>query len=243
MKVRAVGTPRGIHLAATVALALVLVGAAHADTFVVGTPGTGLAASADFSYLPGGDLQIVVANLGEQPTKNPDALGAMFFSLPSDVTLTPLSATVTSGSHVYNYPSLPANIGGEWSYKTGFDYNGTNVGVSAVGYGLGSDSLFPGGTNLSGPTHVDGQDWSIISMDPPSGLPPGQFKGPLVANSATFVFDPSRQFAFSEITNLGFQYGTSLDEPWKPIPEPTTIVMVALGLGCLGGLAKRRRSR
>ena len=39
---------------------------------------------------------------------------------------------------------------------------------------------------------------------------------------------------------LGFQYGTSLDEPWEPIPEPTTMVMCALGLGCLGGLARRR---
>ncbi len=227
---------RSIWLAA---LALATLGAAHADTFAVGTPGTGLAASADFSYLPGGQLQIVVTNLGAEPTKNVEALGGMFFTLPSDVNLTPLSATVTAGSHVYNYGSVPTNIGAEWSYKTGFDYNGTNVGVSAVGYGLGSDTYFPGGTNLSGPSSLDGADWSIISTDPtaPQG---NQLDDPLIANSATFVFNTNRQFSFSEITGLGFQYGTSLDEPWKPIPEPTTMVMCALGLGCLGGLARRR---
>lgn len=235
-------TRRGIWLAAIVALPLALLGTACADTFVVGTPGTGLAASADFSYLPGGELQIVLSNLGEQPTTNPDALGAMFFSLPSGVTLDPISATLSSGSHVYNFPSTPTNIGGEWAYKTGFDYNGTNVGVSAVGYGLGTDTLFPGGANLSGQTAVDGQDWSIISMDPPSGIPPGQLKKPLVVNSATFLFDPSRQFRFSEINTIGFQYGTSLSDCWEPVPEPTTIVMCALGLGCLGGLARRRRN-
>ncbi len=231
---------RGIWLAATVVMTLAALTAASADTFLVGTPGVGLAASADFSWIDTTDLQIVVKNLGEQPTKNADALGAMFFKLPTGVTLTPVSATLTTGSDVYNYPSIPTNIGGEWAYKTGFDYEGTDVGITAVGYGLGSDTFFPGGSNLSGPTAVDGADWSIISTDPPPGLPPGQLNDPLVVNSATFLFSANKRFDFSEIPMLGFQYGTSLDDPWKPIPEPTTIVMVALGLGCLGGLARRR---
>ena len=229
-------------VAALLALSL-LVASAHADTFSIGSPGTGLSASADFSWTSAGKLQVVLANLGTEPTFNTDALGALFFDLPDGIVLDPVSATVTAGSHVYNYTPPVTNISSEWAYKTGLDYHGADTGISAVGYDLFSRHDRFGWGNLTGPRAVDGADWSIISMDPTTPQGQGNLNDPLVANSVTFVFDPNRLFELSGIGNVGFQYGTDLDGGWKPVPEPATMGMLALGLGGLGALARRRKTR
>jgi hypothetical protein len=244
MKVNSVIIHRRSWFAVAALLALsLLVASAHADTFTIGTPGTGLSASADFSWTSAGKLQVVLTNLGAEPVFNTDALGGLFFDLPDGVVLDPVSATVTAGSHVYNYTSPVTDISPEWAYRSGLNYNGTDAGISAVGYGLFEPSNRFSNGNVSGSVPLDGADWSIISTDPTSPQGQGNLNDPLVANSVTFVFDPNRLFELSDIGLVGFQYGTDLEGGWKPVPEPATMGMLALGLGGLGALARRRKTR
>lgn len=240
-KVNSVTTHRPNWLAVAALLALSLVAAAHADTFSIGTPGTGLSASADFSWTSAGKLQIVLTNLGAAPEFNTDAIGGLFFDLPDDVVLTPESAALTAGSHVYNYTTPVTDISPEWAYQSGLSYNGADAGVSSVGYGLfSSGNRFATG-NVSGAVPINGADWSIISTDPTSPQGQGNLNDPLVANSVTFTFGANRQFDFGELGIVGFQYGTDLEGNWKPVPEPATMGMLAAGTVGLAVLRRRRR--
>ena len=96
-----------------------LCGGAHADTtWGLGTAGVGLAARATFS-LVGNQLKVVVTNVGADPTRNLDALGALFFTLPTGVVLTRVSAAMAAGSDAYGHAPPVSNIGYEWACKGG----------------------------------------------------------------------------------------------------------------------------
>jgi hypothetical protein len=136
---------------------------------------------------------------------------------------------------------------------------GADEGISSSGYGLFSGATFPG-PNLEPPAALDGLQYGITSAgDNPftgnaavtGGNPLS--KNPLIKNSVVFTlsglpsgFDP---LTLNAITNVSFQYGTSLAEPnvlgggpggGAPVPEPSSVLLLGSGLIGLLWCGKKR---
>lgn len=99
-------------------------------------------------------------------------------------------------------------------------------GISSSGFGLFGDGTFPV-SNREGPEAVNGmrslvQNETVFTLTgPPAG------------------FDPS-----ADISNVSFVYGTDLsgiDPRLTGVPEPSTIVLVLIGLAVFRTRAERQR--
>lgn len=250
------------HLLIAIILTALFAGAAKADSLsFTDSAALGLEANALFENIGGGKLRITLTNTSLNDVLIPvDVLTGVFFDISGDPTLTPLSAMVAAGSVISPSDTVAptgadGNVGGEWAYARGFDatpYHPGSQGVSSTGLGLFGSANF-GGDNLAGPIAVNGLQYGIASAgdNPTTGNTPvtggsgatANQQYPLVRNSVVFElsgigssFDPKRA-----ISNVSFQYGTSLGE-LNPVPEPGTFVLLA---GVLGGafvLRRRRRS-
>jgi hypothetical protein len=191
-----------------------------------------LAASAAFG-VSGGNLVVTLTNTSLADVLVPtQVLTAVFFDLPGGVTLSPVSALLGPGSTVLFGPANGGNVGGEWAYAalTSPPAPG-NTGISSAGLGLFGDGNF-GGANLQGPVSVDGLQYGLTSAgdDPTTGNWPVTGKDALIKNQVIFTlsgidaaFDPST------ISNVTFQYGTSLNENVL-IPAPAAALIGAIGL-------------
>jgi hypothetical protein len=236
-----------------VALALICAGAgtsAMGAVAVNGSSGT-FSASATFDIV-GGNLQITLTNTSlydvTSPTGGGGILTALFFDFLPATILTPVSATLGSGSTVFFGPDGGGNLGGEWAYGSGLMWapGSAGLGVSSSGLGLFGQANFNGG-NLQGPTALDGLQYGITSAGDnlTTGNTPvtGQFA--LIQNSVVFTLSGNPAFTTIEdyeISNVSFQYGTALCDPnvpGIPIPEPATGVLLIVGSMLL--LTARRR--
>jgi len=153
-------------------------------------------------------------------------------------------------------------VGGEWAYEDGLaGPHGAAQGISSSGLGLfGPEDRFPG-DDLQAPDSVDGVQYGILSAGDLTGTGNGGITGSggLVKNSVTFVLSGFIG-DLSSITNVSFQYGTSLREPniqtgtittedvttedietETVVPEPTTLAL--LGTGLLGVARSFRRKK
>lgn len=230
-----------------------------------------LSAEADFTA-GGGSLFVTLTNIGTEDIEVPSqVLTAVFFDIAGDPGLTPTSAVLGPDSKVFyngydvtTWMTDPGGgVGGEWAYQTdldvdtpsGMDGDVGGQGISSAGLDLfGPNDRFPG-SNLAGPASPDGLQYGLLSEgdDPSSGNRKVR-KEYLVQDAVTFELTglPQDFDATEGITNVWFQYGTSLKQPRfrgtpppppsgaEPIPEPIT--MFGLGLGCAGvGAYIRRR--
>lgn len=203
-----------------------------------------LAASADFN-LTGSTLTVTLTNTSANDVLVPtDVLTGLFFN--TSHTLTPVSASL-NGSSVF-YGSIVNNVGEGWSYAGGINAHGDNAGISAAGLGVFGQANF-----FSPPvTPLDGIDYGILSAGDNSGTGNGGVTGggPLIKNSIQFTLTAGAGFSLSELGNVVFQYGTSLTEPSvivpppRGVPEPTAMVIAAVGaIGFVGyGLRRRKQS-
>jgi hypothetical protein len=227
-------------LSAVVVLISAQVASADEVTFT-GSSGT-LSAEVTFQTA-GSNLIVTLTNTSTTDALvNADILTAVFWS--SSVTLSPVSATAALGS-VYDFP-LVTNVGGEWAYNSGFSGPaGTNQGISSTGLDLfGPHDRFDESANLLGPDSPGGVQFGIAPAgdDPLTGNGNQLVGEGLIKNSVTFVLS-GWSGSLASITDVWFQYGTSLDEPGfggSHTPEPATIVLMGVGAAGLW-LARRRK--
>lgn len=199
------------------------------------------AASAEFSVV-GNNLQVVLTNTSADDVNTTgDLLTNVFFSVSGgSLSLSPVSAMLTSGSSVYNGPDGGGNVGGEWGHVSGGLYpGGTSYGIGSSGLGIFGSANF-GGANLDGATAVNGANYGITSAgDNLATGNGGLANDPIIKNSVTFTLSGlPTDFDLGRISGVYFQYGTSISEGGFLVPTPGALAMLSVfGLGA----ARRRR--
>jgi hypothetical protein len=242
---------RGVWIAGVTAVAgaFALASApAHASMITFSASQGSLAASVTFDT-SGTDLIVTLTNTSAADvTVQNQILTAVFFDVGGPLlSLNPGagSAVLASGSTVLFGTSDPGNVvGGEWQYLAGIGGSaphGANYGISSAGYGIFGSPNFPG-SNLQGPAAINGLQYGITSAgdDSSTGQPAVTGTNALIQNSVVFTlpglpvgFDPA-----TAISNVNFQYGTSLLDSNIQVPAPG-----ALSLLAAAALCSRRRSR
>ena len=234
--------PAGLAAACVVLLAAE---AALATPITFSGAAESLSASAQFEA-SGGNLIVTLTNTSTADVlEPPDVLSAVFFDIdaPEPVNLLPLSAVLGGGASVIFGMSEPGGaVGGEWAYAANLigAPGGAGYGISSAGFDLfGPKDLF-GGANLQGPAAPAGLQYGITAAgdDPATGNKPVTGNNALIQNQVVFTFSglPSGFDPYTQISNVVWQYGTSLDDPH--FPEPGTLVLLAMG-----ALATTRRRR
>jgi|SRR5579871_2995985 len=223
------------------------------------TPTSKLKASVVFA-VSNSDLVVTISNLGTfDPSKPEDILTALFFEIPGDPKLTPLSATLVTDSSVLAFP-LPVgfngDVSGEWAYRNDLvgAPEGDDEGISTVNLKwFGNKKYDFPGENISHHKQVGGINFGLTTMNDMPGNNKGQLKNSAVIDdSVQFVFALPADFNVNldEITDPVVQYGsnlkeahTQLDGEPQTIPEPSSIMLVAAGLAGVLGFMRRKSGR
>lgn len=244
-----------LNINARLVLAAALVCAAGNAAPIVYSGSSGaLSASVSFDIVDG-DLVASLANTSASDVLAPaDVLTGVFFDITGDPLLTRISAQLASGSSMLFGTTDPvAGVGGEWAYTNGLSGapGGAKQGISSSGLGLFGPAMLFAAVNLQGPTSPDGLQYGITSAgdNPATGNMAVTGSNALTQNAVRFTLGGLPEgFQLSSISNVSFQYGTSLTEPSFPggeVPEPSTVVLFGAGIGLIfaGRLGRAIRAR
>ncbi len=226
-------------------------------------------ASATFDLVNPTTLTMTLSNTSTADTLVPtDVLTAIFFRIQGAPNFGKTSAVLAPGSLVYyDSDGQPAGgiVGGEWAYKRGLDVEighgrdeeEYNEGISSSGLDIfGSGNRFPG-PNLAGPTSPNGLQYGLLTAGDNLATGNGGITGSggLIKNSVIFTLQVYDGFSLRQLGHsVGFQYGTDLCEPSfngrlvpdcnpAAVPEPSSVILVALGATGVMGLRFLRRPR
>lgn len=238
---------------------VLLVGAssAHGLTFTATHSGndTGETLKATATFVVSNlDLIITLSNDATfDPNDRQDIFTGILFKIVGDPKLTPLSAEVAPDSSVIAH-ALPlgftGDVGSEWAYRNALTRAplGANEGVSAASLKWFGHKkyLFPG-DKIRGVGHPGGVDLGLTTLFDLPRNDKGSIKNKgLIENTIVLVLGGLPvDFTLADISNVTFQYGKSLKEPeitghiLEVVPEPSTIMLVAVGL--LGAVVIARR--
>jgi hypothetical protein len=207
-------------------------------------------------------LTITFSNTGDTSgslTDKPSTtLSGLFFDLPDGITLTPTSATSPNAIVQANLcdigPCTGTNVdvGGEFAYATGtFGSHLGDSGISGNGY-IGTSTGNFGGSDLDTPPSPDGMNFGIVAPTSTNQFMPngGLESEPLIDGTVVFTLTINGgSLTLGDISNVSFQYGTSLDQPSYPggnsglkIPEPATFLLLAPAI-VAGALRRRARAK
>ncbi len=212
---------------------------AQANAAVFSFSAGGRAASADFEIV-GGNLQLILSNLGTDPgTARPPGwdptyilTGLTFHYDGGD--LIPGNATFSTS---WSHPESGTTIGDHWAFANALQGATTLRGIATAGfYGNLGHGAF--GSN---PQNIDGYSDGIVNFSQANGngrIP----QASLVNNSITFTFVGAgglttlSESDFSEVT---FLYGTALGEYRHGAPDGgCTVLLMGSALMGLGLLRK-----
>lgn len=175
-----------------------------------------LKADAGFT-VSGSTLTLVLTNSASGSVSQPNqVLMGAFFNLPTGVSLTPVSAAITSGSFGVNglNGSVVAisNVGAYWGFSPSVSYSGLGTnGVAASGL----SGLFNQGSFFSPGANLGGADYGLVPAGF-TGSQPLSNNDPLISKSMTFTFsftgNLSESYFSTSPANVSFQYGTAPTE-------------------------------
>ena len=230
----------------TLVCGLLLCWSNSANALLFTTAPGAMAASADFTILPGNLLQVTLTNTGTgDPAAPGNILTAVFFNLAGDPSLSRDSAVLGAVSTVIHGPTPSTDpggvVGGEWAYNNTQSVFGANEGISSAGFSVfGVGDRFPG-TNLQGPASVNGVQYGITTaFDTPGNDNTGISSVGLIQNQVVFTLD-NFTGTLADLSHVSFQYGTTLTETNIPghVPDSGPTAML-LGLSLSGlGLVRR----
>ncbi|HVM60357.1 MAG TPA: XDD4 family exosortase-dependent surface protein [Verrucomicrobiae bacterium] len=208
-------------------------------------PGETNSATATFALLVSGNTTDLVVTLTDtaayKPNDSQDILTSVFFTLAGDPTLTKVSGLLGAGCCAVesgtNLTITSGIIGGSWAYAAGLRGapDGANEGISATSCSLfGSWNLFPGSRLPGDCSPPDGVAGGLTSaVDDGSKYNCGLSGQPFIKDSAVFTLgNVSANFSLSQISNVGFGYGTIPDQFIKAmlVPEPSACALAGAGL-------------
>jgi hypothetical protein len=230
-------------------LCVIVPSTASAYLLLAGESGD-LSASVKFE-VSGSDLIVTLTNTSTVDVMNPSmVLTAVFFTIEG-VSLTPESAMLASGSDVNIGIANGGDVSGEWAYADGLSGAplGADQGISSSGLGLfGPGDLF-GTHDLDPPVSPNGLNYGITSKGdiPTTGNPQVNTTWtkqvePLIQYAVVFTLSGLDGITLTRdsITNVSFQYGTSLCEPNVSVPEPATLLLLGCGLIGLAAFGRRK---
>ncbi|HKQ46706.1 MAG TPA: XDD4 family exosortase-dependent surface protein [Phycisphaerae bacterium] len=220
-----------------------------------------LSASISF-HATGNDLVITLTNSAQTDVMLPlEILTAVYYDVSGPALgLGRTSAVIGPESSLLFPPATPFDpapkgVGGEWEYNEGVTNApfGQAYAIRSAGLGIlftGVGGRFPG-ANLQGPSNVNGVQYGITSALDNSATgnsPVTGGAGALIKNQVIFTLSglPAGFDPLAMISSVQFQYGTTrcdvegtVDRCVPDVPEPSTLILIALGVlahfGCNWG--------
>jgi hypothetical protein len=197
----------------------------------------GSTAMSSFS-LSGTTLTVTLSATGNAASVPSGVLTGIFFSA-NDENLTPLNAALSSGSSLLN-PVSGESIGGNWQYaggKSGLPL-GATAGIVTTGLGI----FGPTGNFGTPATILDGIGYGIVNGIS-SGANSKVQSSTLINNGLVFTLTVPSDFDINSITDVSYQFGTSLGEGSTPPPSVPDggSTLALMGVALLGITCVRRK--